>query len=234
MNYDKIIERDKLHSESKIYELSPETYDLFSKAQDNLNIVTDFLSKKVKGKTIVDFGCGTGKFIPKLAPLSKSYIGMDISNNQLRLAKEKSKNYKNVTLIKNLVNKIPLESNTVDLVFASWVIGSIHNLELRKRIIKEMKRVVKENGSIYLIENDIGGDYKEIAEENYGEEKTKIKLKWLEENGFEKVDSSTTYFEFESLESAKKIFTSLFGEKVASKVKNKKISHNIVIYKNGK
>lgn len=231
MELQKIKKKDKLHSDSEVYYVSSEIYEEFSKAEDSLNIISDFLKNKVQNKEVLDFGCGTGKFIKELAPLCKSYIGMDISENQLQIAKEKSKE-SNIKLVKNANNKIPLESNSIDIIFSAWVIGGIHNLKIRKEIIQEMKRVAKENGSIYLIENNIGGEYKEIVEENYGEEKTKLKLKWLEENNFKKIKSFKTYFEFENLEDAKEIFFKIFGEEVANKIKDKKTSHNIVIYEN--
>lgn len=234
MRRDILFKEDKLHAESEIYKSRSDIYDLFSKAEDNPNKIANFLVPLIKRKVVLDFGCGTGKFIPKLAPLTKIYWAMDISENQLGIAKKKAKNYKNVKLMKNFVDQIPIKSNSIDVVFASWVIGSILDLKLRKKIIEEMKRIIKESGSIYIIENDIGGEYKEIIEEGYGNEKTEIKLKWFKDNGFEEVESFKTYFEFENLESARRIFETIFGKKIASKVKSKKISHNIVIYKNGK
>jgi len=227
-----LFEDDKLHAESEIYELKSDIYDKYSKAEDVPNKIANFMIPLIKDKVVLDFGCGTGKFIPKLAPLSKIYWAIDISNNQLKIARKKVKNHKNVKIVQNSINKIPLESNSVDIVFASWVIGSIHNLKLREKTINEIKRVVKKENSIYIIENNIGGEYKEVIEEGYGDEKTEIKLKWFEDNGFKRVKSFKTYFEFEDLESARKIFGSIFGEEITSKIKNKKILHNIIIYKN--
>lgn len=234
MEEDSLFEDDRLHAESEVYKLKPNIYELFSKVEDSPDKITNFLAPFIKGKVVLDFGCGTGKFIPKLAPLAKEYWAVDTLENQLEIAREKAKNYKNVKLMQNSSSKIPVESNTIDIVFATWVIGSIHDLKLREKVIEELRRVIKKDSSIYIIENNVGGEYKEIVEEDYGDKKTEIKLQWLEDNGFEKVESFKTYFEFESLESARKIFEGIFGKKVASKVKNKKISQNIVIYKNEK
>ena len=234
MEYNKITEIDKLHAESDVYHINSKMYDLFSEAEDSLGKIEKFLVKKVKNKVVLDFGCGTGKFIPKLASHSKLYFGIDVSSAQLKLAKQKSKGNKKVKIIKNPTAKIPLESDSIDIIFSTWAICSIHDLNLRKNIINEMKRVLRKDGSIYLITNDVGGNYKKIVEENHGDDKTKAKFKWLENNGFEKVDSFQTFFEFESLDSAKEIFESIFGKNISSKIKTKKISHNIVIYKNEK
>ncbi|MEN9626670.1 MAG: hypothetical protein RL557_998 [archaeon] len=234
MENNKLIELDKLHSESEIYKVGSKVYDSFSSAEDYPEKISKFLSNKVKDKIVLDFGCGTGKFIQSIAPLSKLFIAMDVADNQLKFAKEKIKESNKVKFIKNTPNKIPLESNSVDVIFSAWVIGGIHNLKIRKSLLEEMKRVLKKDGKIYLIENDVEGDYKKIVEENHGNQKTEQKLKWLEEHHFRKIESFQTYFQFETLNKAREIFEKIFGEDIASKIKNKKISHNIVIYENGK
>lgn len=234
MKHQHLIENDKLAADSEVYKIKSKTYELFSKAEDKPNKISNFLVPFIKNKIVLDFGCGTGKFIPKLAPLTNLYYAMDNSKNQLEIAKEKANNYNNVKFIQNPSDKIPLESSSVDVILVIWVIGSIHNLELRKKIIDEFKRVIKKSGSIYIIENDTGGEYKELVEGSLGNDKTNFKLDWLKKNGFKKVDSLKTYFEFESLESAKKIFEVIWDKEIASKINKTKISHNVTIYKNGK
>ena len=84
-----------------------------------------------------------------------------------------------------------------------------------------------------MVGNNVGGDYKTFTKEVYEEEKTLEKIKWFQENGFEKISSIETCFEFDSLDLAKKIFQEIFGEKIALKINNKKLSLNIIIYKDG-
>jgi len=234
MEYHQLIENDKLDGDSEVYKIKSSTYEIFSEAEDKPKKISKFLIPLIKNKIILDFGCGTGKFIPQFAPLTKSYLAMDYSKSQLDIARKKAIKYNNVNFIENTKDKIPLESSSVDIIIAVWVVGSIYNLELRKKIIEEFKRVIKEEGSIYIVENNIGGEYKEIVDGNFGNEKTKFKLDWLENNGFKKINSFKTYFEFENLESAKKVFENIWDKEIASKINKKKISHNIVIYENGK
>lgn len=223
-------ENDKLGADSEFYTGEAGVYESFSQAEDVPKKVVGFLGSRIEGKVVLDFGCGTGKFIPDFAPLAKTYWAIDISENQLTIARKKAETFDNVKLIKTDGEKIPLESNSVDIILAVWVIGSIHDLETREKIVKELGRVVKEGGSIYLVENDIGGEFKNIIEGKAGDEKTRIKNKWLEKSGFRKVHSFETFFEFKDLETAKDIFKIIWGDKISAKISSKKIAHNVAIY----
>ena len=55
----------KLYSE--IYNSKAEIYKVFSEAQDFPNKISGFLTPFVKDKIVVDFGCGSGRYIPYLA-----------------------------------------------------------------------------------------------------------------------------------------------------------------------
>lgn len=232
MEYESLLKKDKLGSESEIYKKKSKIYEVFSLSQDQPNKITNFLIPLIKNKIVLDLGCGTGKFIPKLAHLSKFYWAIDNSTSQLKIAENKARKIKNIKIIKASAENIPIESNSIDVILSIWFVGSVHNLRLRKKIISETHRVIKKNGSIYLIENNTGGEYKNLVEGKMGKEKTKIKLKWLGNHGFGKISSFKTYFEFKSIKSARKTFEGIFGEKIASKINKKRISQNIVIHKN--
>lgn len=225
---------DKLGADSEFYNGQSNVYENFSQAEDAPKKVAGFLCPKIEGKTVLDFGCGTGKFITEFAPLAKIYLAMDISEDQLAIAKGKAGKFDNMKLIKTDDTKIPLESNSIDVVLAAWVIGSIHNLEIRGEIIKELKRVVKRDGAIYLIENDVGGEFKDIIEGEAGNEKTRIKQDWLEKSGFKKIQSFETNFEFANLENARDVFNAIWGNEISSKINSKKITHNVAIYESTK
>ena len=78
-----------------------------------MEIFTDFFIPLVKEKNILDFGCGTGKFILSLGAVSKNYTGIDIEKGQLEIASKKAKKYKHVNVLKYSGDKIPLETNSI-------------------------------------------------------------------------------------------------------------------------
>lgn len=188
----------------------------------------------MKNKVVLDFGCGTGKFISEFSPLAKTYWAVDVSENQLEIARKKVERFDNVKFEKTDGNTVSIESNSVDIVFASWVIGSIHDLEARERIVKELVRVLRKDGSIYLVENDVGGEFKNVIEGAAGDEKTRIKQEWLEKFGFKKIESFETNFEFKDLDTAKDIFKTIWDDEISAKINSAKITHNVAIYERTK
>lgn len=227
-------ENDKLGADSEFYNGKASVYEEFSQAEDAPKKVVGFLASKIQGKVVLDFGCGTGKFIPEFAPLAKTYWAVDISVNQLAIARKKAEVFDNVKFLKNNEDTISLESNSVDVIFASWVIGSIHDLDLRERTIMELKRILQSDGSIYLVENDVDGEFKNIIEGEAGNEKTRIKQEWLEKSGFRKTQSFETFFEFKDLKMAKDVFKTIWGDEISAKIVSEKIMHNVAIYESGK
>jgi len=227
-------ENDRLGAGSEFYNGKTNVYEEFSQAEDAPKKVVGFLASKMEGKVVLDFGCGTGKFIPEFAPLAKTYWAVDISENQLAIARKKAEVFDNVKFLKNNEDTISLESNSVDVVFASWVIGSIHDLDLRERTIMELKRILKSDGSIYFAENDVGGEFKNVIEGEAGNEKTRIKQEWLEKSGFRKTQSFETFFEFTDLERARDVFKTIWGDEISTKIVSEKITHNVAIYESRK
>lgn len=221
---------DKLGADSLFYNEHAPIYEQFSQAEDAPKKVSQFLIPKIQDKTVLDFGCGTGKFIPEFAPLVQKYFAVDISENQLAVARTKAAKFENVEIVQAYEASMPLDSDLVDITFAAWVLGSIHDLGTREKVVEELKRVTKTDGSIYLIENDIGGEFKNIIEGNIGNEKTRLKQEWLEIAGFKKIQSLETNFQFWNLEEAKDVFDAIWGEETAQKVVSKEITHNVAIY----
>ena len=58
-------------------------------------------------------------------------------------------NINNVDLIEHRIEKIPLQDNTVHKIIASLVMHEVNDLE---RTLEEMKRVLKPNGKVLIIE----------------------------------------------------------------------------------
>ena len=54
-----------LSEKSKNYYEENDIYELFSIAEDYPNKIYKYLLPKIKNKTILDLGCGTGKFMQK-------------------------------------------------------------------------------------------------------------------------------------------------------------------------
>lgn len=222
-----------LSEKSKNYYEENDIYEIFSLAEDYPNKIYKSLLPEIKNKVVLDLGCGTGKFMEKFYKDTIKYYGLDLSNQQLNIAKKKVKG-NNVEFICCSAEKIPLEDNSIDVIISTWVLGTILEEDRRKEVIKEMRRVLKENGSIYLVENDIGGEFEEIRNRYPDIRRTKLYNDSLENNGFNCYNKFETEFKFASKEQAKNVFSNIWGNQIGNKVSDEIIKQNIVIYKSVK
>ena len=218
-----------LSKKSKIYNGEIYYYELFSSAEDYPNKILNELKREVKNKIVLDAGCGSGKFLPVVSKLAKYYYGIDASNEQLFLANNKIIDKEKVSLLCLDLCDISLEDNSVDIIYLSWVLGTIIDLKKRYKVLKELLRVLKPGGKILLIENNIDNDFEEIRGRTK-DNRTKDYNEWILSNNFKVLKEFTTYFKFNNTLEAKKVFDVIYGEEIASNVSSSKINHNIIIF----
>ena len=107
----------------------------------------------VRPKTIVDLATGSGDIaFAVYEKLNSNAIvtGIDFCKEMLNIAKKKSvKQKKNIKFIEGDCLKLPLRDNSVDALTISF---GLRNLENRIKGLKEMHRVLKSNGSLFILE----------------------------------------------------------------------------------
>ena len=102
------------------------------------------LIKKVEDKFAVDLGIGTGLFTKILREKGYKVIGIDISDEMLKIAKNRG-----FEVIKHdLNNPLPFNDESFDFVFSMTSIEFLKNPE---NLFEEVKRVLKKDGEFLLI-----------------------------------------------------------------------------------
>lgn len=98
-------------------------------------------------KQVVDLGCGTGCFSPRLAQIypQADLLGLDIAEGMLRYAREK-RQLDAAWLCADAEN-LPLADNSVDLLFSSLAIQWCENLPA---LFGEMQRILKPGGRAFI------------------------------------------------------------------------------------
>lgn len=132
------------------YDRNASLYDkLLSPVENILSKWRKELLKDVKGKTL-EIGIGTGKNLEHY-PSDVTITGIDSSKNMLKYARSRAKRYSNIDelLIMN-AEELGFPDNTFDTVVASCVFCSIDD---PVKAFKEIKRVCKTNGNIFLLEH---------------------------------------------------------------------------------
>lgn len=94
----------------------------------------------VKGKRVLDLGCGSGKYSKILLRKGGRVTGVDISPDFISLAK---KEVPKVEFHVASAYKLPFKNNYFDMVVAGLVVEHFENLN---KAFKEIRRVLKKNG----------------------------------------------------------------------------------------
>ncbi len=119
---------------------------------------------KISNPQILDVGCGTGRTAIKIAKALKNgghlfgidiYSKMAISGNSLDTVQnnaivekvEERTTFKNGSAI-----DIPFENNSFDIVIVSSVLHEVHDQNGQDKAMKELYRVLKPGGYLYLSE----------------------------------------------------------------------------------
>jgi len=119
----------------------------------------------VRGKLVLDAGCGTGNLALWLLDKGADVIGVDGSPHMLQYAEERVGG-KAKLLQHNLEEPLSfLEDNIIDLVVSSLVMHYIKNLE---PLFKEFHRVLKPDGAfLFSIEHPVSSSYNRPSENYY-------------------------------------------------------------------
>ena len=129
-------------------------------------LTVDFVNQinfEKEEKIIADIGCGTGFAFEivyeKLKKNSKKCIGIEPAKGMLELAKNKFKSDSNFSFYEGTFAKVPLKDKSVDKIISTLALHWVPSLE---DSIKELKRILKTNGSIdiMMIAKDDGEGFK--------------------------------------------------------------------------
>jgi len=101
------------------------------------------------GLTVVDSGCGTGRYLRELKERGADAIGIDVSGAMLTQAIDVTPR-----LVRADMCAMPIDSACVDLVICGLALGDVPDIELA---LVEMARVLRPGGSIvYSVVHPIG------------------------------------------------------------------------------
>ena len=109
------------------------------------------------GSRVLDVGCGTGDDLIYLATHFKglSLTGADGDPKVLSMAKNKAKKLGlKIKFQVSLAERLPFKKHAFDVVWSSLM---IHHLptSIKLKALKEMRRVLKPGGQLYLIDFDL-------------------------------------------------------------------------------
>jgi SAM-dependent methyltransferase len=108
-----------------------------------------WLLGNVRGKTVLDLGCGSGENIVPLVERGARVIGIDISPELIALARQRLALSKlEATVQVGSAYETGLPDASVDIIFC---VGLVHHLDIQ-RVRKEMQRILAGEGKVVLME----------------------------------------------------------------------------------
>ena len=127
----------------------PEIYNDFEQSRlfDELHNASKFINSNEEKIYALDYGCGAGNLTNHFVKLGFKVDSCDISSNFLKLIEERFKDKVNSTILINGKDLSNIKDNFYDFVATYSVLHHIPDYLLA---IKEMCRVVKQGGIIYL------------------------------------------------------------------------------------
>ena len=114
------------------------------------------ISKSLEPRRILDVATGTADIAIALTKISNcEIIGMDLSSNMLKLGDKKIKELnlnKRIRLEIGDVENLKYGSNSFDVVTVGY---GVRNFEDLKKSLDEIHRVLKENGTLIILETSV-------------------------------------------------------------------------------
>lgn len=98
--------------------------------------------------SVLDYGCGAGRSTRFLKRLGFDPVGVDVSLDMLEQARSKGGAGEYHHIPSGL---LPFADGTFDLVFSSFVFLEVSRIEEIERILREMKRVLRSDGTVIFV-----------------------------------------------------------------------------------
>lgn len=133
---------------------SSDGYDLYASLYDeSLGFLNSFekdeilkMFRDLKGKKVLDLGCGTGRLIRDIRNYGGTVIAVDISEEMLKIVEKK---YPDVEMVCADAKNLPFNEGEFDVVVASFLIVHLKTLE---QVFAEVYRILKDGG-IFIVTN---------------------------------------------------------------------------------
>lgn len=121
-----------------------DSYTKTTQSKDKFHSVTGWTEEELTGKTIMEAGCGAGRFLEVLAKLNADIYGVDISS-AVFASRENLKEHPNVHVARADLFHLPFAKESFDFIFS---IGVLHHAPNPKAAFLSLVPYLKNGGKI--------------------------------------------------------------------------------------
>ncbi len=111
---------------------------------DDMRILSEYASS---GDGVLDLGCGNGRFFELLKDKNIKYVGADVSQNLVNIAKSR---HPEAEFLTTDFLQLPFSDNSFDKIYCLSVFHHIPSKEFRLQFLVEAKRALKPGGILIL------------------------------------------------------------------------------------
>jgi len=151
----KIKDSSYLHNNESKYKYCFDRFDGPIGGNERFSFLVKKFFENISGKNILEIACAEGSFLKLLEGLGNKAFGVDISESGIRKTREKGISSEKIDIAQQA---IPRPDDSFDIVV---MLEAIEHIENPIHCIKEIKRVLKDNGILLIsIPNPVlGHDY---------------------------------------------------------------------------
>ncbi len=146
-NYVKAFEFMERHSIFNLPEKEGEKLSVKQMTEKEFQGQTDFSLDKLRGKRVLDAGCGGGRFISYLQKQGVEVIGIDMRPGLLYEYASEFKDDSRFHLIQANLFELPFQENSFDYIFS---LGVLHHTPDPKKAFMGLVRYLKKGGKIAI------------------------------------------------------------------------------------
>ncbi len=114
--------------------------------------IPEIISRHATGRRALDFGCGTGRSTRFLEDLGFEAVGADISEDMLKLARERDPGGDYRLMADGSLAGLP--RGAFDLVLSAFTFDNIPTMERKTALFAELRQLLAEGGVIVSIVSD--------------------------------------------------------------------------------
>ncbi len=217
------------------YREAPEIFDAFTRAEDpDGRVVASLLARaSLDGRSVLEIGCGTGRYTRELAPNAGCYLALERSPQMLRLALAGPRDAApHPWFVCARAERMPLRPRSMEQVIAGWVLVNLRPAA-RAAVLHEIDRVLRPGpgSATWLIENHWSGEFQELRERRREEDRARV-LRLIDDEGFELVEIVETELRFPSSTACRQVLGYLCGDAVDARLRRRPtrcLTHNVII-----
>ncbi|MBP9151963.1 MAG: class I SAM-dependent methyltransferase [Flavobacteriales bacterium] len=140
-------------------EYNDKLFSRWAPVYDGFEIILSGVRKKITqqidpaNKTVLDVATGTGSLAIALSAKAKEVVAIDLSSKMLDMARKK-RTKDNLSFLQMDASEMNFQDDKFDIVTISLGLHDMP-LDIRTAVLEEVKRVLKKDGKLYILEYDL-------------------------------------------------------------------------------